>query len=244
MNLAIDIGNTEAKIGIFDDNKLQNKTIIKKIDKDKIIDIKNEFPKTSNAILSTVATVDNNIMEYLKNSFNVFIVLNETTKLPFINKYKTNETLGKDRIAAVAGANNIFPNTNVLIIDIGTAVTYEFLSENNEYLGGNISPGLNLRYKSLFEFTDKLPLLKVQEECQEIGTNTHDAIIAGVQNGMLFEIEGYIKQMSMKFKDLKIILTGGHSDLFAKRIKSSIFVHPNLVLIGLNRILNYNAKNI
>ena len=244
MNLAIDIGNSVTKTAIFDNNKLVSKQIYEDFTVKDIIEIKNIFPKTNRAILSAVGKVDKSLIEYLENNFEFHLEFSSKTSFPFKINYQTPETLGNDRIAAVAGAYNNYPDKNVLIIDIGTAVTYELLTKNGEYIGGNISPGLTLRYKSLFEFTENLPLLSIQENNELFGTNTNNAIVAGVQNGLLYEIEGFIAHANELFEDLTIIFTGGDSGMFAEKIKSSIFVLPNLVLIGLNRILNYNAKKI
>lgn len=243
MNLALDIGNTVIKIAIFSNNKIVLKRNFEKLTVPNIEFILEDFPKTSKAILSSVSHTGNDIIEFCYNRFDLFFELNYSLSYPFKINYKTPETLGNDRIAAIAAAYYLFPQKNVLVIDIGTAVTYDLLTENGEYLGGNISPGIKLRYKSLHEHTDKLPLLDISKEEILLGNSTNSAITAGVQNGLLFEIENYISKLSREFKNLKIILTGGDSLLFDKKIKSSIFVHSNLILTGLNRILEYNAKN-
>jgi len=244
MQLAIDIGNTSTKLAVFEKGKIIHKTSSKQLNKNSITMILNEFPETNRVILASVANTDKQFLQFLSKIFDCFIELNPDTKLPFEVMYKTPLTLGNDRIAAVSGASNIFPKANVLVIDIGTAITYDIIDSNNTYVGGNISPGLNLRFKSLHEHTDRLPLLNIHEQIELIGKSTEQAIISGVQNGVKYEIEGVIKAMKNQFEGLKIIITGGHANMFAKMIKSSIFVQPNLVLIGLNRILEYNAKNI
>ena len=149
--------------------------------------------------------------------------------------------MGKDRLAAVAGAIGLYPNTNLLVIDAGTAITYELINSKHEFLGGNISPGMTIRYKALNEFTSKLPLLSASDETPLIGQSTKEAIQAGVQNGVLFEIQGLINELSSQYPSIKTIITGGDAEFFARKLKNPIFVHPNLVLIGLNRILEYNA---
>ncbi len=150
--------------------------------------------------------------------------------------------MGYDRIAAVTGAHTIYPNNNVLVIDAGTALTYDLVTAEGEYLGGNISPGMNMRFKALNKFTNRLPLLSINdEEIDLLGTSTEKAIKSGVVNGVLMEIEGFISSVSQKFTDLKVVITGGDAFSFEKRLKSSIFVISHLNLIGLNRILDYNA---
>jgi type III pantothenate kinase len=130
----------------------------------------------------------------------------------------------------------------VLVIDAGTAITYEMITAENEYLGGNISPGMETRFKALNQFTGKLPLVTPSDDFQLLGTNTESAIRAGVQLGLLFEVEQYITYFNNIYQNLEIIITGGNAKFFDKKLKNSIFVHFNLTLIGLNRILEYNVK--
>jgi type III pantothenate kinase len=172
------------------------------------------------------------------------IYLDRNTRLPIINNYKSKVSLGKDRIAAAVGANTIFPNSNVLVIDAGTALTFDFVSDNNEYMGGNISPGMQMRFKALKTFTSKLPLLDKSEEFYLTANNTNDAIISGVQSGIIFEMDSYINEYKKKYNDLKVILTGGDSFFFEYKLKNRIFAKPFLTAVGLNRILEYNAKQI
>jgi type III pantothenate kinase len=169
------------------------------------------------------------------------IDLSHSTPLPFKNLYRTPENLGKDRIAAAAGAFAAFPDTHTLIIDMGTAITFDILTSAGNYLGGNISPGLAMRFRALHAFTSRLPQLEKDEFSDDPGTDTRSAIISGVQKGILYEIQGYIEHFSKLYPGLKVILTGGDGDFFAKPLKSPIFVIPNLVLCGLNFILDFNA---
>jgi len=188
-----------------------------------------------------VQGIDSKHVDYLKDKVNNFIYLNKKTKLPIINLYESPDTLGKDRLAAIIGANNIFKNQDVLVIDAGTAITFDFINKNNEYIGGNISPGLEMRYKSLNLFTSKLPLIKKDEKFNLIGKNTKEAIISGVQNGLVFEIDSYINIFKEKFNNIKIILTGGDSFFFEHKLKNCIFAEVFLIAIGLNKILIYNT---
>jgi len=205
--------------------------------------LKDEHPQLNQAILSSVKPVDDEILQFLSESFDLFIELDHETELPIKNLYETPETLGKDRIAAAVGANEFFPNQNLLIIDAGTAITYDLVSEKNEFIGGNISPGLQMRFKALNQFTGKLPLVSYFDEFQNIGRNTTEAIRAGVQNGILYEIAQTIELFNKNYKNLQIVMTGGDSIFFDKKLNYTIFVHFNITLIGLNRILEYNAKN-
>lgn len=204
--------------------------------------LKDEHPQLTRAILSSVKPVDDEILRFLSDNFDLFIELDHRTELPIENLYETPETLGKDRLAAAVGANELFPDQNILIIDAGTAITYDLVSEKNQFVGGNISPGLQMRFKALNHFTGKLPLVSYSDEFQPIGKNTTDAIRAGVQNGILFEIDQTIDLFNRNYQNLQIVMTGGDSIFFDKKLNYSIFVHFNITLIGLNRILEHNAK--
>ena len=159
----------------------------------------------------------------------------------FSIEYKTPETLGIARLAAVAGATALFPSENLLIIDAGTAITYEIITESNIYLGGNISPGMQMRFKALNQYTSRLPLCDPQVTDNWIGKITQEAIVNGVIQGIVNEMEGYDSLMKKEFSKYKVIITGGDADFFAKKLKNPIFVNLNLVLNGLNRILEHNA---
>jgi type III pantothenate kinase len=168
-------------------------------------------------------------------------VLSSKSKLPFKIEYDTPETLGSDRIAAVAGAFNLFPGMEILIIDAGTALTFDFLSANI-YKGGNISPGLTMRFKALNKFTDRLPLVSQTGNFTFPGRNTTDAIMAGVIAGITYEINEYIRTFENKKTDFNIILTGGDSEFLIDKINYHITYMPDIVIDGLNYILEYNAK--
>ncbi len=158
------------------------------------------------------------------------------------NCYKTPETLGKDRIAAAVGGFDLYPDTNLLIIDAGTAITYDIVNDKHQFLGGNISPGIEMRFKALHQFTGKLPLVKQQNFGKLYGTSTEEAIRAGVQNGVVFEIDKAIDTFKEFYKNLKVIITGGDAEFFDKKLKNSFFVNFNLTALGLNRILEYNGE--
>jgi len=243
MNLAIDIGNTRTKLAVVKNADLVELFIKDDISSSVIQEILHKYPSINKSILSTVRNIDTSIYTFLKSTFTHFVELNENTKLPIENLYKTKKTLGKDRLAAVVGANNIFPNMNVLVIDMGTAITYDFINEHNQFLGGNISPGLEMRYKALNHFTRQLPLQEKENDFELIGDSTKGAIVSGVQNGIIFEIDGYINEFRNKFDEIVTILTGGDAIFFDKKLKNTIFVNSNLNFIGLNRILEYNTKN-
>ena len=243
MNLIFDIGNTQTKVAIYKNDKELFNESVSVLTVSYIENLIEKFGAADGAIMSSVVKEDSKITEYLKINTDYFIHLNENTPLPFHNHYETKSSLGKDRLAAIAGASNIFPGENVLVIDAGTAITFDFINDKNEFLGGNISPGLRMRFNALHNYTSKLPLLEPVELIDLFGRNTNAAIINGIENGMIYEIEGCISGFREKFADLKVIFTGGDAIFFDKMLKSSIFVISNIVTLGLNRILNYNAEN-
>ncbi len=230
------------KTAVFSDSVLVYKKQWTDIGNNELNEIRSGYPEIENVILCSVRADNQDIINALRNLFPYLLVLDEDTAIPIENMYKTKSTLGKDRLAAVIGANNIFPGRNVLVVDAGTAITYDMIDEFNRYLGGNISPGMSLRFMSLHKFTGKLPLVTQKNNIRLLANNTEDAIASGVQNGIVFEIESYIDRLKEQFRDLAIIFTGGDSKYFDKKLKSTIFVDPNLIFTGLNRILNYNVE--
>lgn len=240
MILTIDIGNTFTKIAVFNTSiliekkRLNTNSLQKEINE---LDRKYHF---KHAIVANVGKLDIKNILVLKNIN--FVVLNHKTPLPFTNKYKTPSTLGVDRMALAAGAIQHYPNQNCLIIDAGSCITYDFITGQHEYLGGAISPGLNMRYKSLTHFTANLPLLKAKQEKKLIGQNTKESISVGVEKGISYEIDGFIQDFRKSYANFIIILTGGDAKHLSKSIKSSIFVRPNLLMEGLSKILVYNLN--
>jgi type III pantothenate kinase len=239
MNLVIDIGNTQIKVAIFDHVSLVHKDNFKaaKI-MSRLQELASIYP-IKEVIVSHVAKIDSEELGQLKSLFSV-LVLNHDTKLPFKNKYLTPETLGVDRIALMAGAVTQFPKKNVLVIDAGSCITYDFVNDQAVYYGGSISPGIEMRYKAVHNFTANLPLLDKKNEIPEIGNSTANAIHQGILNGVIQEIEGVIQQYKIKNQKLTVVLTGGDTIFLAKNIKSSIFAIPNFLLEGLNSILIHN----
>ncbi|MEE4197415.1 MAG: type III pantothenate kinase [Bacteroidales bacterium] len=242
MNLTIDIGNSRSKLAVIRGGEIIEVSGSDGLNPEVIQEITKRYPGIRNVILSTVRNPDPALVDLLKSQFENFIELTEETPIPIKNLYQTKNTLGKDRLASVVGANNIFPDTNVLVIDLGTAATFDLINEQNQYLGGNISPGLTMRFKALHHFTDRLPLLEKKDTYPLIARNTNEAIISGVLNGLSFEIDSYINTLKTKYNDLKVFLTGGDAIFFDKKLKNTIFVNLNLNFTGLNRILEYNIK--
>jgi len=162
------------------------------------------------------------------------------TPIPIENLYKTPDTLGKDRLAGVTGGQSLFPGRPLLVIDAGTAITYDFLNAAGQYQGGNISPGLTMRLGALHKYTRRLPRVQPRRQTPVMADNTVEAIAAGVQNGIIYEMNQYIEHFTNQYPGLITILTGGDSFFFDNKLKYPIFVEPNLILIGLNKILKYN----
>lgn len=162
--------------------------------------------------------------------------------LPFVIKYRTPDTLGLDRLAGVAGAWSQYRNETSLVIDVGTCIKYDLITKKGEYLGGNISPGLQMRLKAMHLMTSKLPQVEPYERYEAMGTDTVSALQVGACTGAIHEIEGFIKEYKKMFGKLNILLTGGDSHFFVNKLKTKIFAAPNLVLQGLNEILDYNVQ--
>jgi type III pantothenate kinase len=242
MNLIIDIGNTLTKVFIFNGSKIEYFQQYQTGSKFELEKLFLSFNKIDYSIISSVTQIPIDLISIIEKKVKQPFILNMNTVLPVKNFYKTPETLGKDRIAGIVGAYNIFPGKNVLVIDAGTAITYDFISISAEYLGGNISPGLTIRFRALNYFTNALPLIQSQENFPFMGTSTNEAILAGVQNGVIFEMNSYIDRFSHEYGDFKVILTGGDTFFFAHKLKCPIFAEPFLVAIGLNRILDYNVE--
>lgn len=235
MNLALDFGNTFAKAGFFDGEELKEVTNIQLDDLSALVDER----QPDHIIISSVSESLSHIKAKLTGKN--LVVLKHNMPLPFKIDYKTPETLGLDRIAAVAGAQQIFPDTNCLVIDTGTCFTYDLIDKSGTYHGGGISPGIRMRFQALHNFTANLPLIEFEEDSPLIGQSTKDSILSGVVNGTIAEITEIIGMYSDKFADLRIIICGGDAKFFENRLKASIFAAPELVLRGLNRILLYNV---
>ena len=242
MNLVIDIGNSRTKAAIFSKKELVESFIYDKLSFDQLTDLIKRYPGIDQVILSTVSLVDQDVLYYLKSKFSFFLELNHQTPVPMQIDYLTPETLGLDRVAAAIGARKLFPGKDLLVIDTGTAVTFDLVERNGTFAGGNISPGLRSRFRALHEFTQKLPLVEEGDQYPLIGKTTEEAIRSGVVNGMILEIDGTIDLLKKKLPELQPVLTGGDAQFFERRLKSPIFVKFEITLIGLNRILEYNVE--
>ena len=230
LKLIIDQGNTQTKLALFQQKKMLKKIIFNQ--NNQLFDLESQADAV---ILSSVGDVSS-IVKLLKKNH---IKLEKNTPLPIVNLYESPETLGNDRIAAVVGAAVEFPDSNVLVIDAGTCITIDLLTIDG-YQGGSISPGIHMRLQTLNKQTEKLPLVDLPDEVHMTGKNTIQSIQSGVLNGVLAEIDGMIDHYKSHFSNLKVLITGGDYQIFDKGLKNSIFVDSDLVLKGLNEILDYN----
>ncbi|GJM32338.1 MAG: type III pantothenate kinase [Saprospiraceae bacterium] len=241
MNLTVDIGNTRTKIGVFNGSQLVEKIVWQKWEPEDLFTLATN-QTAQNVILSTVAKSLSEKVAHIFQKHFYYLELTAETPLPIENKYKTPQTLGKDRLAAVVGAFALFPKTNVLVVDAGTCITYDLLTKEGVYQGGNISPGLKMRIEAMHQMTNRLPLVPMELPEEALGKTTQTALQNGALLGAILEFEGFLAMFEAEFGQVKVILTGGDADFFAKKRKRKIFVNPDLVLIGLNKILNHNVE--
>ena len=236
INVAIDVGNTFFKIGVFEKGKL--KGIVKRVKEEEITGLLEKL-KPNKVIISNVGKEKTALANFLKARYEL-VILNYKTKIPIINLYKTPKDLGADRLAAVIGANYLYPKNGSLVIDMGTCITYDFITQKKEYLGGSISPGVQMRFRALHQFTANLPQITSIKKTTLTGTTTTSSIMSGVINGVISEIEGIISKYKQKTRLFNVILCGGDAKNFESLINHRIFVLQNLVLYGLNTILEKN----
>ncbi|PWB24913.1 type III pantothenate kinase [Flavobacterium sp. HTF] len=243
MILTVDVGNTRIKAAVFEENTALGNFVFEKNEFEKEIEkILKKFPDCSDLVIASVGNIEKQSFLAFENKLNIHFLTHEDV-FPFINKYATPKTLGIDRMVLAAGATLQFPKQNRLVIDAGTCITYDFIDENDHYLGGAISPGLRLRYESLHNFTARLPLLTLEAPEHYIGDSTKQAIHSGVVNGFVYEIDGFIDEYRANFSNFIIILTGGDTDFLAKRLKNTIFANSNFLLESLNQTFQYKIDN-
>ena len=241
MNLVIDIGNTKVKAAVFELDRIELCVVL---DENHFLKYLKEILKNHKITQCILSSVKETNLEFINELQKIpfFISLDFSTKVPFKNLYSTPKTLGVDRMALVAASVCLYPQKNCLIIDAGTCITYDFINSKNEYLGGSISPGIDMRYKSLYNHTSKLPKLAKNNVFNLIGASTSESIHSGVINGTVNEIKGVVGQYEQNFHDLTIVLTGGDTKFLFKQLKNGIFANQNFLLHGLNKILTFNNQ--
>jgi type III pantothenate kinase len=243
MIVAIDIGNTRIKAAVFQEGMIIESFIFLKTTlKKNIENILEKYKNTTHFVVASVSNVEKQAFNAFMNNVNIHFV-SQTDSFPFVNGYETPQTLGIDRMVLASGATIQYPNQNRLVIDAGTCVTYDFIDENDHYLGGAISPGLRLRYESLHNFTAKLPKLTLESSKHFIGKSTAESIHSGVVNGLVHEIDGFIDDFKQQYSKFIIILTGGDAVFLAERLKNAIFANSNFLLECLNQTYQYQIKN-
>lgn len=243
MKLVIDKGNTRTKIAVFKGADMLFLNAVKALDMPLVCDLFSKYD-IKNTIFSTVSGKEKEeIINYLSTHSNLF-VMSEDLYLPIQMNYLPKYTLGNDRIAAVVGAAKIFPKKSVLVIDAGSCICVDFVNDKLEYKGGSISLGFEMKSKALNTFTASLPLIDLDNQKVAVcSNNTTDCIKSGIVNGTIFEIQGMIEYYSkQENKEFKIILTGGDAEFIARNIENDNIVEENLVLKGLNTILEYNIN--
>jgi type III pantothenate kinase len=238
--LILDFGNTLTKMAVYSGGEEISLSTIQHITTGDLKKVRKQFaPKY--AIAAGVVAMPDEVRKYLTGNF-YFTEFTHLTSIPIQSLYKTPETLGLDRLAVAVYAGATFPGSACLVIDAGTCVTWDFVDADGCYHGGGITPGLTMRYKALHTFTERLPLVTDQNFEGLVGTTTQESIQAGVAIGIVAEMEGIIQRFSLNYPNLKVLITGGDRNFFAEKLKSNIFAIPNLVLKGLNIILDFNVN--
>lgn len=242
MNLVVDVGNTLVKYAVFENGRmLHDQNSESGLFLSQIKELFEQYPRIGNALISSVGKMDKKERDVLALFCKVHVLTN-ASKVPFKNSYATPLTLGVDRLALATAAFYHNPRGNTLVIDAGTCITYDLVNNVGEFVGGAISPGIRMRYKAMNQHTAGLPLLEPTEVLDFIGNSTNACMHSGVINGVSREVDGVIDQYRARFQHLTVILTGGDSHFFDKRLKNTIFANPKFLLEGLNYLLEYNKS--
>lgn len=236
MNLTIDIGNTRTKIALFDGAIFIREEKFENTDAAHLLNVVKGINADALAFCS-VAAKDPTLVNALKGLPYPVLEVTGTTPAPVTVEYQTPQTLGADRLAAVVGAVTLQPQTDLLVVDAGTCITYDFVDATGHYLGGNISPGVEMRLEALHKCTARLPRIEADGDTPDIGFNTETAIRAGVVRGIGYELQGCIRHWQKRHPDLRIFLTGGDRFAFSDALRKNILTDSHLVARGLNRLL-------
>lgn len=242
MNLCIDQGNSRTKVALFrEDGSIAKNLMYKSFTSADVERLFSLYP-IRDSIVSSVVNIDPAVVNVLHRLSTRFILFDHKTPLPLRNCYQTPETLGQDRIASAVGASYICPKQNLLIVDAGSAITYDFVSAEDGYLGGNIAPGVKMRLTVLRQMTKKLPKVEVEENTliPLFGKTTREAIAVGVVRGIIFEVKGYMRTLAEQGTPFVTFVTGGNAPYILGSLQEEAQFEPHLVLIGLNCILEYN----
>ncbi|MFK7796975.1 MAG: type III pantothenate kinase [Aureispira sp.] len=239
MNVCLDIGNTQLKIGYYQEQGLLEEVQVVPDWQLANLEQKLKEKNIKRAIISSVQQEDKALLQYLKEQLEQVHVLSTKLSLPIVIDYATPTTLGNDRLAVAVAAAQLYPQQNVLVVDAGTCITYDFVTAAGHYLGGSILPGIDMRFRAMHEFTAKLPQANYTTLSTFVGNSTETSLQTGVLYGVLHELEGFAAQYRQQFGSIIVLVTGGSLPHFESQLKSKIFAQPNLVLDGLNAILQY-----
>ena len=241
MNLVVDIGNTLIKVAVVERDEVVYMQQAESIEEVDLVTLCERFPSLRRAIVASTAFPTADVAVVLREKGFDVLEMTSLTPVPIGNTYQSPETLGVDRLAAAVAAVEVMGCRDCLVVDFGTAITID-LVEDGIYRGGNISPGVRTRFRALHDYTGRLPECVPTDEKLEYGSTTRQAIEQGVMQGITYEIDGYISHFSAQNVKISLIFTGGDAKYFVKRIKNAIFANCELVICGLNRILEYNAS--
>lgn len=241
MNLVIDIGNTLRKVAVFSENGVIVRLFSEKQLTIPFFERLFDDYTIQRTIVSSVGAGDEEALDWL-DAHTHLVRFSHQYKLPITMKYATPETLGTDRLANAVGANAIYPGENVLSLMAGTCLVADFVNADGEYLGGSIAPGLRMRFKALEHYTARLPLVEPEETAPLVGDTTKTSILSGVINGMAAEIDGLIDRYQTQYSDVKVLFSGGDSELLLNSVKKRIFAAQNPILLGLHKILVLNVS--
>ncbi|WP_353089065.1 type III pantothenate kinase [Flavobacterium sp.] len=243
MLLVLDFGNTQIKAAVFEKYTLLEMLRFDLAQASQSLEfLFQRFPKINAVCTASVTIEHETVLQGLPHTLKKWTIQRQH-KFPFVNAYRTPQTLGLDRMVLAAGAVLAYPNQNRLVIDAGTCITYDFITNQDVYKGGAISPGIHMRYKALHEYTAQLPLLTIIDEFPLTGDSTENSIHSGVLQGILFEIEGVIAQYAQENHNFSIILTGGDANFLAAHLKNSIFANPNFLLESLVYVYQYQHND-
>jgi type III pantothenate kinase len=238
MNLALDFGNTRIKAAIFNGSEMTRHMVFENAPAFELA--LDSLPELQHVVIGTVTSAHEGLLSALKKRAQVFVFSGDTA-VPLKNLYKSARTLGSDRLSAAVGAYLKFPKKNILVIDAGTCIKYNFHNEKGEYLGGAISPGIPMRLKAMHEFTHALPEVKAEPDYALLtGGSTKESLLTGAIVAAACEADGMIDRYKEKYPGLQVILTGGDTEYLSRLLKNPFFADPHLILEGLNAILEYN----
>jgi type III pantothenate kinase len=238
ITICFDFGNTRKKVAVFKEAEIKE-VIVLPDDSVETIQLLVDRLQPSRSILSSVIDHNTAIEELLKTKTK-FHKLNHLSKVSITTPVGKPETIGADRLALACAAVHFYPTTNNLVIGMGTCVTYNFINKYHEFIGGAISPGMEMRFKSLNQYTAKLPLIAADSNVPLMGYDTSTNILTGVVLGMAKEIDGFIDAYKEKYRNFNVLLTGGDIVYLASHLKNKIFADPDLIFKGLYAISELN----